>query len=87
MIDAVVVKVLPSNFQVIISEGGVPRDFEGSPTAFLEEWLADNPCGGYFIREEGCAWDCTLLRMDVFDELYSLDTHSPDQLFVKIIKR
>lgn len=89
VVNPVAVKVVPENFQAIISEGGT-KDL-GTTTAenslaFLQGWL--DACGeGYFVRDEGSPFDCELIMTEAFVELYYVRPTGTDPIFLRIIKK
>lgn len=50
-----------------------------------ERWLADHELG-YFIRDEGSAWDCRFMSDVVFFQIYRFEHGDVDALFRRVIK-
>lgn len=76
--QSVACPVIPHNFQAIVSEGvyatvpesgkveKIPRE---DSIEFIMRWVQEN-VEGYYLRDEDSPFDCHLIEVDLFKELY-----------------
>lgn len=77
---AVAVKVTRENLSAIASEAG--RKFDRT---HAENWLVEHETG-YFLRDEGSPFDCSLMAESVFFEIYAFYTENDSSLFRRVVK-